>query len=91
MADGATVTVPLPKQSAEARADIVKRAKKAAEACKQRVRKARKDTLDDVKKGGTGVSEDDKRRDTAAVDAVAETFTAMISDMVAEKEAEVMQ
>jgi ribosome recycling factor len=86
--DGALVRVPIPKTSKETRDATLKLVSKVAEAAKTRARRARADALERLKKA-TGVSEDDVRRETKAVEEATTAAVAEIGKIADKKRADV--
>lgn len=91
-----TVTVKIPKVSAETRQAIVKQLNKVAENTKQRVRRIRRAAQDVVKKGkdgslGPGISEDDAFRAGKEIDAVTDESIKALSEIVQRKQDDVMR
>ena len=77
---GAPLRVPIPKASKESREAAVKLVSRAAEQAKVRVRRVRAGALGDLKKAA-GLSEDDLRRETEAVERQAAAATAEVAKL----------
>ena len=88
--EGNKVIVSIPKPSHEARENIVKLAGKVSEKAKQDVRQVRKDGLDSVKKLKSQVSEDDARRVTKEIDALADKAIDKVAKLLKDKEKEIL-
>lgn len=65
--EGSSITITIPKPSAQARNELVKLASKAAEKTKTEIRNIRKEGLDKLKAIKSSISEDDTRRLTKEV------------------------
>lgn len=91
--DGKIIRLPIPALSEERRKDLVKSIKQMAEEARVRVRSARRDGIDAIKKeqkGGT-VSEDAMETYEKEIQKLTDGFVKKIDDALASKEAEIMK
>lgn len=91
--DGKIIRLPIPALTEERRRDLVKGIKQLAEETRVRVRSARRDGIESLKKsqkGGT-ITEDDLERYEKDVQKLTDDFVKKIDDAVNAKEAEVMK
>jgi ribosome recycling factor len=90
--DGKTIRLPVPELSEERRKDMVKLVKKLAEEAKVRVRAARHDGMNALKKAlhDKQIAEDDERRLEKEVQVLTDKHVKSIDEHVAHKEKEVM-
>lgn len=91
--DGKIIRLPIPALTEESRKELVKNIKHMAEECRVRVRGARRDGIEGLKKAQKegGVSEDDLERYEKDVQKLTDDFVKKIDDAVNAKEAEVMK
>lgn len=93
MNDGKVVRIVLPPLTAERRKELVKIVKKMGEEFKVQVRNQRRDANDMIKemKKEKELSEDDHRRAQERIQKSTDTYVAKVDEVVAEKEAEIME
>lgn len=91
--DGQLIRVPVPPLTQERRRDLVKMAKKAGEDAKIRLRHIRREYNEMFKTGEKDgdISEDDCRRLLEKVQTSTDAFVAKVDEVVAKKEAEVLE
>ncbi len=91
--DGKIIRLPIPALTEERRRELVKNIKQMAEEARVRVRGARRDGLEALKKAqkGGGITEDDLERYEKDVQKFTDDFVKKIDDSVESKEAEVMK
>jgi len=91
--DGEVVRLPIPVLTGERRADLVKQAKKLAEAAKVAVRNLRRESNEFLKEleKGSEISEDDKTRGMERVQKDTDDSIARIDSVLVEKEKEIME
>lgn len=91
--DGTLIRVPIPPLSEERRRDMVRLLHKMAEEGKISVRHARQETNKSIKQleHDHEISEDEARRQLDKVQEITDEYIARIDDMMAKKEAEVME
>ena len=91
--DGKIIRLPIPALSEERRKDLVKGIKQMAEEARVRVRSARRDGIDAIKKahkGGT-VTEDGLESYEKEIQKLTDGFVKKIDDSTATKEAEILK
>jgi ribosome recycling factor len=91
--DGKIIRLPIPALSEERRKDLVKSIKQMAEEARVRVRSARRDSLDAIKKGhkdGT-ITEDELGGYEKQMQKLTDSFVKKIDDSLATKEADIMK
>jgi ribosome recycling factor len=91
--DGKIIRLPIPSLSEERRKDLVKSIKQMAEESRVRVRSARREAIDAIKKAhkdGT-VSEDDLETYEKEVQKLTDGFVKKIEEALVAKEAEIMK
>jgi ribosome recycling factor len=91
--DGKIIRLPIPALSEERRKDLVKSIKQMAEEARVRVRSARRDSLDAIKKGhkdGT-ITEDELGSYEKQMQKLTDSFVKKIDDSLATKEADIMK
>ena len=91
--DGTVIRVPIPPLSEERRKDMVKLLHKMAEEGKISVRHARQEANKAIKQQEHDheISEDESRRQQEKVQEITDEYIGRIDDMMAKKEAEVME
>lgn len=91
--DGQIIRIPIPPLTEDRRKEYVRMLHKLAEEGRVAVRQARKDANDEAKhrQKDEGLSEDDVRREQAAIQKLTDEYIAKVEDMVKHKEAEVME
>ena len=91
--DGKIIRLPIPALTEERRRELVKNIKQMAEEARVRVRGARRDGLEALKKAqkGGGITEDDLERYEKDVQKFTDDFVKKIDESVESKEAEVMK
>ena len=91
--DGKTIRLPIPELSEERRRDLVKVTKQMAEEARIRVRAARKDGIDKLKKleKGKAIPTGDFHRLKKKVQDLTDTRVKQIDEHLASKETEIMQ
>lgn len=90
--DGATIRVPIPALSEDRRKELVKIAHKYAETAKIAIRNVRRDGNDELKKqkaAGT-ISEDEQRKQEAAIQKMTDEHVKKIDEMLAVKEKDIL-
>ena len=88
--DGDVVSIPIPKLDKNSRAALAKTAKGLAEGAKQRIRRVRKDALDEVKSAKDEFSEDERKRTNDIVEALVDEYSATADALRDAKIGEVM-
>lgn len=91
--DGKIIRLPIPPLTEERRRDLVKGIKQMAEEVRVRVRSARREGIDGVKKlqkDGT-ISEDDLETYESEIQKLTDQFVKRIEDALSTKEAEIMK
>jgi ribosome recycling factor len=91
--DGKIIRLPVPALSEERRRDLVKGIKQMAEEARVRVRSARREGIDGLKKaqkGGT-ITEDDLESYEKEAQKLTDSYVKRIDDALAAKEAEIMK
>ena len=91
--DGKIIRLPIPALSEERRKDLVKSIKQMAEEARVRVRSARRESLDAVKKAEKDgkVSEDNRETFDKEIQKLTDGFVKKIDDAFALKEADIMK
>ena len=91
--DGSLIRIPIPMLTEERRREYVRLLHKLAEEARVAVRQARKDANDEVKhrQKGEGLSEDDVRREQAAIQKLTDEYIHKVEEILKHKEAEVME
>jgi len=90
---GDVIRVPLPALTEETRRNMQKLARSEAENAKVAIRNIRRDVLGDVKDllKEKEITEDDERRTGEEVQKITDKYVALVDQMLASKEAELMQ
>ncbi len=89
--NGDMVILHIPVLTEERRRDLVKKAKAVGEDAKVKVRSARKEANDEVKKmKNDGLSEDQAKMGEETVQKLTNRYVARVDDLVASKEADIM-
>ncbi|MGV6819789.1 MAG: ribosome recycling factor [Parvularcula sp.] len=88
--DGQTVRVPIPPMTEERRREFAKMTGKYAEQAKVAIRNIRRDGMDEIKKID-GISEDDQKRMSEAVQKLTDAKVKLVDEVHAAKEEEIMQ
>lgn len=93
MNDGKVIRIVLPPLTAERRKELVKIVKKMGEEFKVQIRNLRRDANDMLKemKKDKELSEDDHRKAQDRIQKATDTHIAKVDEVVAEKEAEIME
>ena len=91
--DGKIIRLPIPALSEERRKDLVKGIKQMAEEARVRVRSARRDGIDAIKKAHKdgSVTEDDLESYEKEIQKLTDGFTKKIDDAVTSKEADILK
>ena len=91
--DGKIIRLPIPALSEERRKDLVKGIKQMAEEARVRVRSARRDGIDAIKKAHKdgSVTEDDLETYEKEIQKLTDGFVKKIDDAVTTKEAEILK
>jgi len=91
--DGKVIRINIPPLTEERRKDLVKVVRKMAEECKVRLRNARRDANNELKKLKTDgdISEDNMHDSQSEVQKVTDEYTAKVDEVLAAKEAEIME
>ncbi|NND69846.1 MAG: ribosome recycling factor [Halioglobus sp.] len=92
-AAGDVIRIPMPMLTEETRKGFTRQAKSEAEAARVSVRNARRDAMAMLKElvKDKDISEDDERRGQEAVQKLTDGFVAKIEQMLADKEADLME
>ena len=88
--DGKIIRLPIPALSEERRKDLVKSIKQMSEEARVRVRSARREGLDAIKKAGKA-SEDAREDFEREIQKLTDTYVKKIDDAFAMKEADIMK
>jgi ribosome recycling factor len=91
--DGKVVRIPIPALTEERRKELVKHVHKLAEQHKVGVREARRDAmslLKDLESEGS-LPRDDRQREEKKIQSLTDDYTRKIDEMIAQKEAEILQ
>mmetsp|Transcript_28333 Transcript_28333/g.58094 ORF Transcript_28333/g.58094 Transcript_28333/m.58094 type:complete len:138 (-) Transcript_28333:246-659(-) len=88
--DGDVVSIPIPKLDKSSREALGKQAKKVAEAAKQRLRRVRKDAMDEVKGVKDDFSEDEVNRTNDIIEVLVEEYSVVVDEHRDAKIEEVM-
>ena len=90
---GTIIRVPLPALTEERRKDMIRVVRHEAEGGRIAVRNIRRDAMHDVKEllKEKMIGEDDERRAEGDIQTVTDKYVAEIDDLLAEKEAEIME
>ena len=86
--DGSVIRLRLPDLTEERRDELVKYVKKLTEEGKVSLRNIRRDALDDLKKSDD-YSDDDKKRESDAIQKSLDQYIAKVDDLLKEKETEI--
>jgi ribosome recycling factor len=90
--DGSIVRISIPTLTEERRRDLTKLVKKFAEETRVAIRNVRRDGAEEIKKlKGTGISDDDVRRQEEALQKLTDKFIKDVDKLTHDKEAEVME
>ena len=91
--DGKIIRLPIPALSEDRRKDLVKSIKQMAEEARVRVRSARRESLDAIKKAEKDgkVSEDNRETFEKEIQKLTDGFVKKIDDAFASKEADIMK
>lgn len=91
--DGKILRLPIPELSEERRRDLVKAIKQMAEESRVRLRAARRDAMDELKKAkaASEITEDDLKSLEKEVQKLTDDFVKKVDEAVASKEAEIMK
>lgn len=91
--DGKIIRLPIPALSEERRKDLVKGIKQMAEEARVRIRSARRDGIDTLKKAQKDgkITEDDLESYEKEIQKVTDSFTKKIDDSVNAKEADILK
>jgi ribosome recycling factor len=88
---GNVIRCPIPELTGERRAELVKLAHRLAEEGRVRVRNARRDTLETLKKGQKEISEDELKRAEKDVQTATDKWTAEIDKALKTKETDLQK
>jgi ribosome recycling factor len=90
--DGKIIRIPIPELSGDRRRELAKVVKGMSEDAKVRVRSARREALEALKKAekDSSISEDDLHRSEKSVQELTDKYVKSIDDQVAKKEAEIL-
>lgn len=90
---GKIIRLPIPPLSEERRRDLVKTCKNIAEETRVRIRSARREGMDQLKKGEKegGITEDNLKQSEKEVQKLTDDYVKRIDDSFALKEAEIMK
>lgn len=91
--DGKLIRLPIPPLTEDRRRDLVKGVKQMSEESKIRVRSARRDAMDGIKKAGKegGLAEDAVEGYEKEIQKLTDTFTKKIDEATVLKEADIMK
>jgi ribosome recycling factor len=91
--DGKLIRLPIPPLTEDRRRDLVKAVKQMSEEAKIRVRSARRDAMDSIKKAGKegGLPEDAVENCEKEVQKLTDTFVRKIEETTQLKEADIMK
>lgn len=91
--DGKIIRLPIPQLSEERRKDLVKGIKQMAEEARVRVRSARRDAIDHLKKGQKAhdITEDELQTYEKEVQKLTDSYVKKIDDALEAKEADIMK
>jgi ribosome recycling factor len=91
--DGKVVRIPIPPLTEERRKELVRHVHKLAEHHKVGVREGRRDALGMLKdlEGEGSVTQDERHREEKKIQALTDEFTKKIDELIAQKEAEILQ
>lgn len=90
--DGAVIRLTVPQLTEERRRELAKKASKASESFKVRIRNDRRDANDKIKKleKSSELTEDDAKKATEEVQKITDKYIKMIEKLTSEKEADIM-
>jgi len=93
ISDGKLIRLPIPPLTEERRRDLVKGIKQMAEEARIRIRSARRDAMDAIKKASKdgGIAEDAAEGYEKEVQKMTDTFVKKIDDAILTKEADIMK
>lgn len=93
ISDGKLIRLPIPPLTEERRRDLVKGIKQMAEEARIRIRSARRDAMDAIKKASKdgGIAEDAAEGYEKEVQKMTDTFVKKIDDAIFTKEADIMK
>jgi len=93
ISDGKLIRLPIPPLTEERRRDLVKGIKQMAEEARIRIRSARRDAMDAIKKASKdgGIAEDAADGYEKEVQKMTDTFVKKIDDAILTKEADIMK
>lgn len=91
--DGKIIRLPIPALSEERRRDLVKTVKQIAEETRVRIRSARREGMDQLKKGQKEgvITEDDLKHSEKEVQKLTDDYVKRVDDAFALKEADIMK
>jgi ribosome recycling factor len=91
--DGKIIRLPIPALSEERRRDLVKTVKQIAEETRVRIRSARREGMDQLKKAQKegGITEDDLKHCEKEVQKLTDDYVKKVDDAFASKEADIMK
>ncbi len=91
--DGQLIRIPIPELNEERRTEMVKVARNYAEQARVAIRNVRRDGMDQLKKGEKdgGLGKDDSKMYADEVQSLTDAAIKKVDEVLAEKEAEVMQ
>ena len=88
--EGSMIRVPIPELNEERRKELTKVAGQYTESARISVRNVRRDGMDDIKKD-KDLSEDDKKRESEAVQKLTDEKIKIIDEMLSSKEKDIMR
>ncbi len=93
ISDGKLIRLPIPPLTEERRRDLVKAIKQMAEEARIRIRSARRDAMDAIKKASKdgGIAEDAAEGYEKEIQKMTDTFVKKIDDAIFIKEADIMK
>ncbi|HEY2342041.1 MAG TPA: ribosome recycling factor [Chthoniobacteraceae bacterium] len=89
--EGKLIRLPIPPLTEERRKDLVKGIKQMAEEARVRIRGARRDGIDVLKKAGKELSEDDLENYEKEIQKLTDQYVKKIDDSLAAKETDIMK
>ena len=87
--EGNLIRVPIPELNEERRKELTKVSGQYAESTRVSIRNIRRDGMDNIK-GDKDLSEDDKKRDSEAVQKLTDAKIKIVDDMLAAKDKDIM-
>lgn len=88
--DGAVIRLPFPRPTEERRRELAKDCRQVAEEARVSIRNVRRDANNKIDRDEE-FSEDDTRREQAAIQKLTDSYIAKVDELLKQKEAEVME